>query len=95
MRVASALGGNRGQQNPLLMMGRHVPPEVLVDGWVVPSHGNSRSYAAKSAAAASIKIPKPAPRPQVRRNMLPSNVLRLEDERRSHANSGYTDAEER
>ena len=53
-----------------------------------PTHGNSRSYAANSAAAASTRIPEIVPRLQTRRNVLPPNAFRSEAERRSQANSG-------
>jgi hypothetical protein len=36
MRITSPLGGDRGQQEPLIMMGGHMPQESPVDDWVAP-----------------------------------------------------------
>ena len=36
MWVTSPLGRNRSQQDPLIVMGGHMPYEGLVDGWVAP-----------------------------------------------------------
>src|ERR1700709_2329395 len=60
-----------------------------------PAHGSSISWTANNAAAPSRIIPHTAPRLQTFRNVLPANAARSERERRSQANSGYIDADER
>ena len=94
MRVTSPLDANQGQQDPLIMMGDICRMKVRSTTGSRPTHGNSRSYAANSAAAASTRIPEIVPRLQTRRNVLPPNAFRSEAERRSQANSGMTTKDE-
>src|SRR4051812_32758746 len=66
VRVGRSLGGNRGQEDPLLMMGRHMPNEGLIDGWIptdpwqfVAVGGQLRGGRQKHNSANRAKTPNP------------------------------------